>query len=257
MELFFLFFKACICNVNGTVANEGCNQNWGECRCKPYVIGAKCDHCRPNYYGLDDSYYGCKYCDCSPEGSIKQQCHNITGQCQCRPHMKGRKCDEIETGYYCPALDYLTYEAEHAVKFNSEANIVEETNLFSYSDKYGHIGPGRRVHVKENGEFTMDIDHIDISGSFEILLRYQANDDWSVRMQIRVKNDYLSGGKCDKYFYESTFTIQNGKRSHLTTETFCFDNRQRYEVVLKFTQGWNYSPNGKKTLLIDSVGFKD
>ena len=36
--------------------------------------------------------------------------------------MSGRRCDKPEAGFYCPALTYLTYEAEYAKKLDQVNN---------------------------------------------------------------------------------------------------------------------------------------
>ena len=35
----------CTCLTHGTVGNQGCDKDTGECRCKRYVTGDKCDQC--------------------------------------------------------------------------------------------------------------------------------------------------------------------------------------------------------------------
>ena len=140
--------------------------------------------------------------------------------------MKGIKCDEIESGFYCPAIDHLTYEATNAVKFNSEATLVEDSNLFTYPNKFGYLGTGRRVLVKEGGEITMIIEKTEISGFFEILLRYQSIHDWRVNLKINALTDKYSllEETCDRYFYQTSFTIQNGKLNFkfLKLKFLCF-----------------------------------
>ena len=178
--------------MNGTIENEGCSESYGVCRCKPNVMGSKCEQCKPNHYDLDTSYEGCKLCDCSIEGSVSQQCNHITGQCPCRPYAKGRRCEEIEAGYYCPGLDHLKFDS--VIRFNSEANLLD-----------------RKVHVKANGEITMVIEKTEISGFFNLLIRYHAQGDWKVKIKINSKIDeYSLGGEtCDKYSFEISMNLQH------------------------------------------------
>lgn len=209
-----LLCLACVCNINGTIQNEGCSPLYGACRCKKNVVGSKCDECKPNYYGLHESNPdGCKPCDCSIEGSAQQQCHSITGQCQCRPHAKGKQCEQIEPGFYCPGLDHLKYNAANAIKLNSEASLLEKSSLLNYPIRNSQVHPGRKLLIKTNGEVIMNIEQTEISGRFQILLRYESDDEWQVNMKISAIGDQysLAGDTCDKYSYEKTLTLENGE----------------------------------------------
>lgn len=48
--------KPCLCNADGTEETAGgplgCNQQTGQCSCKPNVTGTHCDHCLPGYYNI-------------------------------------------------------------------------------------------------------------------------------------------------------------------------------------------------------------
>jgi hypothetical protein len=175
-------------------------------------MGSKCDQCKQNHYGLDDSNEGCKPCECSIEGSISQQCNNITGECLCRPHAKGRKCDEIEQGFYCPGLDHLKFDAVNAINFNLEANLLEKSILYNYPRYSSNNYPGRKVLAKSNGEVAMIIEKTEISGFFNILVRYDVDGDWKVKIKIISKSDKysLAGGTCDKYSFELSMNLQSG-----------------------------------------------
>lgn len=74
-------FVACSCNTQGTVDNQGCNKETGECTCKRYVHGRDCNQCIPGYWGLSDSQEGCKPCDCDIGGAYDNMCDVVTGQC--------------------------------------------------------------------------------------------------------------------------------------------------------------------------------
>lgn len=77
-----LNFSACSCNTLGTVDNQGCDMNTGECTCKRNVHGRDCNQCLPEHYGLSEDSDGCKACDCDPGGSFDNNCDVITGQCK-------------------------------------------------------------------------------------------------------------------------------------------------------------------------------
>ncbi|XP_036388828.1 laminin subunit beta-2 isoform X2 [Megalops cyprinoides] len=88
---------ACQCDPQGSVSSE-CDPRGGQCRCKPNVIGRRCDRCAPGTYGFGPA--GCKPCECNPEGSRSRLCEQYTGQCQCRPGAFGPRCDGCQTGHW-------------------------------------------------------------------------------------------------------------------------------------------------------------
>ncbi|AWP03505.1 putative laminin subunit beta-3 [Scophthalmus maximus] len=95
----------CICSAEGTVNGGRCDDSTGLCRCKAYVEGPRCDHCKRGYYSLSGSNpLGCTKCSCSPDGSESDVCDPLTGQCPCRPHFHGQTCDVCSKGYWKPFL---------------------------------------------------------------------------------------------------------------------------------------------------------
>lgn len=47
---------ACDCDLQGSVSSM-CDVRGGQCRCRPNVIGRRCDQCAPGTYGFGPS--GC------------------------------------------------------------------------------------------------------------------------------------------------------------------------------------------------------
>uniref|UniRef100_A0A8C2ZAY7 Laminin, beta 2-like n=1 Tax=Cyclopterus lumpus TaxID=8103 RepID=A0A8C2ZAY7_CYCLU len=87
----------CQCDPQGSVSGE-CDKVGGQCRCKPNVMGRRCDQCAPGTYGFGVS--GCTACDCHSEGSSSHQCDPASGQCQCRPGATGRQCSDCQPGQW-------------------------------------------------------------------------------------------------------------------------------------------------------------
>uniref|UniRef100_A0AAQ6A8Y0 Laminin, beta 2 (laminin S) n=1 Tax=Amphiprion ocellaris TaxID=80972 RepID=A0AAQ6A8Y0_AMPOC len=87
----------CNCDPQGSVSSL-CDVRGGRCRCRPNVIGRRCDHCAPGTYGFGPS--GCIACGCSLEGSVTRLCDKLTGQCQCRPGAFGQRCDGCQAGHW-------------------------------------------------------------------------------------------------------------------------------------------------------------
>ncbi|TKS69913.1 Usherin Usher syndrome type IIa protein [Collichthys lucidus] len=96
----------CNCSDIGIVSPSAggvpsCNQDTGQCRCKPHVTGLSCDRCEFGYWNLSHPD-GCISCDCDPLGSLSPFCEPEGGQCECKPgeHVEGRLCDSCRHGYH-------------------------------------------------------------------------------------------------------------------------------------------------------------
>ncbi|XP_051915351.1 laminin subunit beta-2 [Hippocampus zosterae] len=87
----------CECDPQGSLSSQ-CEGVGGQCRCKPNVMGRRCDRCAPGTYGFGVS--GCTACDCHSEGSLSHQCDPVTGQCQCREGATGRQCSDCQPGQW-------------------------------------------------------------------------------------------------------------------------------------------------------------
>ncbi|XP_041418335.1 usherin [Xenopus laevis] len=93
----------CDCNVSGTInSSQYCDKSTGQCFCKPFVMGQKCNICISHKYNLSIfNLLGCRDCDCDPLGTlVGTQCDPISGQCKCLPNNQGRRCNLCKTGFY-------------------------------------------------------------------------------------------------------------------------------------------------------------
>ncbi|KAM4744035.1 usherin isoform 2-T2 [Anableps anableps] len=95
---------SCNCSDQGTVSTSAgavsiCNQNTGQCQCKPHVTGLSCDRCEFGYWNHSHPD-GCIPCDCDPLGSLSSFCEPNGGQCECKPGVGGRQCDSCGRGLY-------------------------------------------------------------------------------------------------------------------------------------------------------------
>lgn len=61
----------CACDIKGTAGGSGqCEQQSGNCTCKPLVVGQRCNQCKLGTYGLNQSNpNGCQPCNCFPKGT--------------------------------------------------------------------------------------------------------------------------------------------------------------------------------------------
>ncbi|XP_043946347.1 laminin subunit alpha-5 [Protopterus annectens] len=90
--------EECNCSNVGVqdLTDPGCDTESGQCSCKPYVIGRRCDTCAPGYYG----YPNCRHCDCNEGGTTAGICDPVTGQCHCKENVEGHRCDRCRLGTF-------------------------------------------------------------------------------------------------------------------------------------------------------------
>ncbi len=88
----------CQCNPIGAESSQ-CDP-YGKCKCKPGVVGDKCDRCAPYHYEL--SIVGCKVCNCNSAGSYDSPpiCDPRDGSCRCKAHIEGQNCDRPKPGFF-------------------------------------------------------------------------------------------------------------------------------------------------------------
>lgn len=90
----------CNCNPLGSTSDT-CHPLSGHCSCLPGIGGAKCDRCMPGYWGMprvSHGNIGCTPCNCSPYGSVRNDCEQMSGRCVCKPGIRGAKCDICPDG---------------------------------------------------------------------------------------------------------------------------------------------------------------
>ncbi|XP_069035717.1 laminin subunit alpha-5 isoform X1 [Lepisosteus oculatus] len=90
--------EECNCSRPGIsgLTDDGCDRESGQCRCKTNIIGRRCDHCAPGFYG----YPNCRPCDCSEAGTESGICDSVTGQCLCKENVEGVRCDQCRVGTF-------------------------------------------------------------------------------------------------------------------------------------------------------------
>uniref|UniRef100_A0A8C9FFU8 Laminin subunit alpha 5 n=1 Tax=Pavo cristatus TaxID=9049 RepID=A0A8C9FFU8_PAVCR len=88
----------CNCSQPGVqeLTELGCDVDSGQCKCKPNIIGRRCDLCAPGYY----QYPSCRRCDCHPDGTEASVCDPVTGQCHCKENVEGPRCDQCRLGTF-------------------------------------------------------------------------------------------------------------------------------------------------------------
>lgn len=72
--------------------NQFCDNDSGQCTCKPHITSRQCSECEDGFWAFED---GCLPCGCDPIGTEPAgKCDKFTGQCTCKANVVGLKCDQ-------------------------------------------------------------------------------------------------------------------------------------------------------------------
>ncbi|CAI4221509.1 unnamed protein product [Auanema sp. JU1783] len=102
---------SCSCDQCGS---NRCDNQSGNCTCKPNVEGENCNRCAPDHFGFSKCR-GCEPCHCG-QASSSTQCHADSGQCACRPGAAGLRCEHCEHGFW-------NYDVHGCQKCDCEADL--------------------------------------------------------------------------------------------------------------------------------------
>ena len=103
--------EECRCLQKGTVnGGNSCTSDLGQCVCKNFTTGLKCEHCKDTYYNMTEhNPNGCDSCRCNLGGSKSAVCNKSTGICNCHTNtIIGQQCNELQNETYYPSLDFIS-----------------------------------------------------------------------------------------------------------------------------------------------------
>lgn len=247
---------ACTCNLLGTWNNQGCDKRTGSCQCKRLVTGESCDRCLPEHYGLSEEADGCRACDCDIGGSFDNNCDILSGQCKCREGFGGRRCDSAESGFFCANIDHYTYEAEFG---NITYGEVEPRELPVGHQHRTWTGEGF-VRATERTAVSFEIDDIQISKPYSIVLRYEAPRDqvgWeNVLISVVRPENQDPNGPCGHVTPNDDFIkarLYPGHRYHEVRSPICLEAGLKYEIRVEFGEKRTGAPDRAAAILFDSI----
>nr|XP_023021103.1 laminin subunit beta-1 isoform X2 [Leptinotarsa decemlineata] len=244
--------EKCTCHTLGTIDNQGCHVDTGECFCKRYVTGRDCDQCFPQFWDLSDRKDGCQPCDCDPGGSHDNFCDVNTGQCRCRDHMSGRTCNIPEQQYFTANLNFLLYEAE-AAKSSGQV-VIREPFRDGRDDTWTGMG---FVKSFEGGFLEFLVNEIKTTMHYDIVIRYEPTtpNSWE-EVEVTIERpDGVLEGLCSKMNPTDdikTVGLPSNARSVTVYPPACFEAGKTYKVKLEFIRS-DYQHIPSASVLIDSI----
>ncbi|XP_041465665.1 laminin subunit beta-1-like [Lytechinus variegatus] len=153
----------CDCFTDGTIqGSEVCEKNSsGQCPCKEFTQGRRCDECQDGYYGLSgSSQQGCTDCQCDVGGAENLVCDKTEGVCTCRSRVIGRRCDSVGSSSFYPTLHSINTE------FESMDNPYWKREVADYSG-IGYVELSGSV----NTSTVLTVPPSQFSGEFQLVLR--------------------------------------------------------------------------------------
>ncbi|XP_071953665.1 laminin subunit alpha-1-like isoform X2 [Antedon mediterranea] len=172
--------QSCNCFTAGTFnSTTVCEKDAsGQCPCKTFVTGRRCETCQDEFYGLSAGELdGCLPCECNSGGSVSNLCDKGSGQCICKNYVSGRQCDRPLLMSYYPTVHFINAEFETVTSPYWERDEVSLPG-FSY---FGYIAITGALTVST----TITIPARASSGTLiEIVLRYASQTFTSVGVSI-------------------------------------------------------------------------
>ncbi|XP_076804829.1 laminin subunit beta-1-like isoform X2 [Clavelina lepadiformis] len=249
---------ACDCDSLGTLSGPNtCDSATGQCICKRFTTGRRCDQCVPQTWGMSSIAQGCNECDCDIGGAYDNDCDQTTGQCNCRPSIEQRRCDAVVSGNFLPGLDYYVFEAEEA-----------EIDQGAYEDKRPHTPPvtwtgDGYMLVQEEGVIVFIVKDLPASMDYNLILRYQSNmpNAWQyVEITIDRPNqgNIPTGSPCGNTRPEDDSwmtSLPGPPTTHNSLGIICLERDYTYRVIVDLRRYQReQDPNGPTPdILIDSL----
>lgn len=178
--------EECDCFTDGTIgALDTCETKSGQCSCKKFVGGRRCDECVDGTFDLfGTSLYGCKQCDCDIGGSISPICNKQSGECRCHPRITSRDCTRPLQLHYYPTLYQLKHEYEDgSTSTGAQVRYQFDEEIFPDFSKIGYA-----VFSQLQSEISNEV-NIQKSSFYRLIIRYVNPGEEPVIADISIQSE--------------------------------------------------------------------
>lgn len=249
--------EICDCDPIGTIDQGNCDLWTGECRCKRFVGGRRCDQCLPGYWNLHEIRQGCLDCDCDIGGAYHMNCSNVDSHCFCRPNIQGHHCRQMATRHFVPTPNWLTYEGEEA-RFGGRVELVKR--LIPEDRPRTWTGTGF-AGVYEGSSLEFDVFDVPYSTHYDVVVVYeiQGTRPWNdIRMTLVRLDDDVSdlSGVCGNVIHADQHVplfLPSTERHHIVVPSSCLEKGKRYKVKIEFNTIDTRYATPHDSILVDSI----
>lgn len=228
--------EECDCLTDGTIgALDTCDTKSGQCSCKKFVGGRRCEECIDGTFDLfGTSLYGCKQCDCDIGGSASPICNKQSGECRCHPRITSRDCTRPLQLHYYPTLYQLKYEYEDGLtSTGAQVRYQFDEEVFPDFSKIGYA-----VLSQLQNEITNEV-NVQKSSFYRLIIRYLNPNEEPVIADISIQSENAINPDQDgKVLFKSNkkpeFVTMSGVKGDVPTPIVL--DPGKYYIIVKTDQ---------------------
>uniref|UniRef100_A0A674ITP0 Laminin subunit beta 1 n=1 Tax=Terrapene triunguis TaxID=2587831 RepID=A0A674ITP0_9SAUR len=251
----------------------------GQCRCKLFVEGERCDLCKEGFYGLSaDNPLGCQSCACNPLGTLPggNPCDSETGSCYCKRLATGKHCEQCLPEHWglsndmdgcrpCDCYQGGLHSCNHSLtelhcicsRSAQGVSIVERQYSQDRTPSWTGVG---FVRVPEGAYLEFYIDNIPYSMEYDVVIRYepQLPDHWEKAViTVSRPGKIPTSSRCGNTVPDDdnqTVSLSPGSRYVVLPRPVCFEKGLNYTVRLELSQYSSFDTEVESPYtLIDSL----
>uniref|UniRef100_A0A674IU84 Laminin subunit beta 1 n=1 Tax=Terrapene triunguis TaxID=2587831 RepID=A0A674IU84_9SAUR len=279
--------KSCNCDPLGSQNGGICDRYTdfsagliaGQCRCKLFVEGERCDLCKEGFYGLSaDNPLGCQSCACNPLGTLPggNPCDSETGSCYCKRLATGKHCEQCLPEHWglsndmdgcrpCDCYQGGLHSCNHSLtelhcicsRSAQGVSIVERQYSQDRTPSWTGVG---FVRVPEGAYLEFYIDNIPYSMEYDVVIRYepQLPDHWEKAViTVSRPGKIPTSSRCGNTVPDDdnqTVSLSPGSRYVVLPRPVCFEKGLNYTVRLELSQYSSFDTEVESPYtLIDSL----
>ncbi|XP_048346182.1 laminin subunit beta-1-like isoform X1 [Sphaerodactylus townsendi] len=252
--------RSCACDFGGAYSNR-CSTDDGQCPCRANLMGRQCSEVQPGFFCMPLDYY---MYEAEHAMGHPPTHHGLPGAL--RPEAPV-DCVEYYNGVQNGRKVRLRRQHSTARLLQQRAALRRARQLQQKPDvevvqreHTGHMitwtGPGF-ARVRDGAGLSFQIDNIPYAMEYDILLRYEpeSTEDWEAVVSVSSQALPMSP-RCgnvlpsEQKYQES---LPHSSRYVLLPRPFCFEPRNRYEIIVRFQRAGVTQRYPAAFILVDSL----